>query len=211
MIQKAASILLAAALSAGACGLFAGCGDVISGVIDETKSQLCVGNYDGGVGTQWLYDAADRFEQMYTTTEFEPGTGKVGVEVVVDPNILALAKLFVRFLCTDAEMQYFTAETDMPKSYDMPQELLDEMTYYGRNVWAYNKSGSVIMPYSSSELYRNNVSSLWYTYDWESVVGTQTYAYPVDALRSGVSAKNYFLGMAVSKEAWDNAYSKDFA
>ena len=129
-----------------------------------------------------------------------------------DPNILALAKLFVQFCCTDAEMQYFTAETDMPKSYDyeMPQELLDEMTYYGQNVWMYNKAGSVVMPYSGCELYRNNVSSFWYTYNWESVVGTQTYAYPVDALREGVTAKDYFLGMAISQSDWNNAYSKDF-
>ena len=86
MIKKVASIMLAAALSLGTFGVLAGCGEVISGEIDETKSQLYVGNYDGGVGTQWLYDAADRFEEMFATTEFEPGTGKVGVEVHVDPN-----------------------------------------------------------------------------------------------------------------------------
>ena len=86
MIKKVASIMLAAALSLGTFGVLAGCGEVISGEIDETKSQLYVGNYDGGVGTQWLYDAADRFEEMFATTEFEPGTGKVGVEVHVTPD-----------------------------------------------------------------------------------------------------------------------------
>lgn len=54
--------------------------------IDETKTQLYVSNYDGGVGTQWLRDIADKFEEKYKDYEFEPGSGKKGVEVKIDTN-----------------------------------------------------------------------------------------------------------------------------
>ncbi len=148
----------------------------------------------------------------YTLVEQYPSSVLISAYTTSDPNILALAKLFVQFCCTDQELQYFTAETGIPKSYnyDMPQELLDEMTYYGQNVWTYNSTGEVVLPYSSSELYRNNVSSLWYAYDWEAIVGTSTYSYPVDALRNGISARDYFLGMAVSQSDWNNSYSGSF-
>ena len=75
MVKKIAGITLAAALAAGSMYGFAGCGEVISQSVDETKTQLYVGNYDGGVGTQWLYDAADRFEEIFADYEFEPGSG----------------------------------------------------------------------------------------------------------------------------------------
>ena len=151
-------------------------------------------------------------KQPFTLVEQYPSSVLISSYTTSDPNILALAKLFVQFCCTDQELQYFTAETGIPKSYNytMPQELLDDMTYYGQNVWTYNSTGTVVLPYSSSELYRNNVSSLWYAYDWEAVVGTSPYSYPVDALRSGVSARDYFLGMAVSQNDWNNSYSGSF-
>jgi len=48
--------------------------------IDEKKTQLYVGNYDGGMGDRWLEEYKKGFEEMYKDVSFE--TGKKGVEVI---------------------------------------------------------------------------------------------------------------------------------
>lgn len=70
--------------------LFAGCGTVEDepGVdvkpADTSKAQLTVATWDGGLGSQWLKDAAEKFEELYkNATNFEEG--KTGVEI----NIVA--------------------------------------------------------------------------------------------------------------------------
>lgn len=86
MLKKFAAVIMAAVTALGTMSLFSACGERIGEPIDETKTQLYIGNYDGGVGTQWLYEAASRFEEKYKDFEFEPGTGKKGVEVKINPD-----------------------------------------------------------------------------------------------------------------------------
>ena len=50
--------------------------------IDHTKSQLYVAYYNGGLGEEWYDKVVKDFETMYANYEFEPGTGKKGVQVV---------------------------------------------------------------------------------------------------------------------------------
>ena len=52
--------------------------------IDESKTTLYVSNYNGGYGTEWLYQVRDKFEEAYKDTPFEEG--KVGVQVEIRPN-----------------------------------------------------------------------------------------------------------------------------
>lgn len=52
--------------------------------VDATKTQLHVSNYNGGWGTEWLYNAKDRFEDMFADYQFEDG--KTGVQIHVNPN-----------------------------------------------------------------------------------------------------------------------------
>ena len=62
---------------------FAGCAEAFKTSqlsIDETKTQLYVGNYDGGMGSRWLEEYKKGFEAMYKDVSFEEG--KVGVEVI---------------------------------------------------------------------------------------------------------------------------------
>ena len=86
MLKKFVAVIMAAVTALGTMSLFSACGEQIGEPIDETKTQLYIGNYDGGVGTQWLYEAASRFEEKYKDTAFEPGTGKKGVEVRINPD-----------------------------------------------------------------------------------------------------------------------------
>lgn len=49
--------------------------------IDPTKTQLYLGNYNGGYGYQWVEESIEIFEDIYKDISFEDG--KVGVEVVL--------------------------------------------------------------------------------------------------------------------------------
>ena len=76
------AVLLAAMLSipATACGT-----KEVGREVDDTKAQLYVSNFNGGVGTDWLIEAAiPRFEAAYATKEFIPG--KIGVQVHVEKH-----------------------------------------------------------------------------------------------------------------------------
>ena len=72
-------------LSVAACGK----GPGLTEAIDPNRTQLYVFNYDGGVGTEWLYEIKDRFEAEYKDTCFEPGTNKMGVQIMIEANKLS--------------------------------------------------------------------------------------------------------------------------
>lgn len=81
---------LMATVLAGTTAL-SGCGSIGGGTIienssyDETKANLSVATFDGGVGRAWLEDAIARFEEKYANaTDFE--AGKVGVQISLDGN-----------------------------------------------------------------------------------------------------------------------------
>lgn len=48
---------------------------------DENKTQLVVATFDGGVGSDWLKEAGERFEKKFADTSFEEG--KTGVQVTI--------------------------------------------------------------------------------------------------------------------------------
>lgn len=52
--------------------------------IDKTKTQLYVSVYNGGYGNEWMIRLAERFEDFYKDTSFEPG--KTGVQIIRDDN-----------------------------------------------------------------------------------------------------------------------------
>lgn len=64
----------------------ASCGTKETGEpVDNTKAQLYVSNFNGGVGSDWLVEkAVKRFEEKYATTELV--SGKVGVQVHVEKH-----------------------------------------------------------------------------------------------------------------------------
>lgn len=54
---------------------------------NSNQTELHVYGYNGGVGNEWLYAMESSFEQKYAETEFEPGSGKKGVDVVVSKGL----------------------------------------------------------------------------------------------------------------------------
>ncbi|MBQ8374179.1 MAG: hypothetical protein IJX98_01225 [Clostridia bacterium] len=81
-IQKLGAVALAAICCAGVFA-FPACSKQ-GEQVDETKTQLHVGTFSGGVGYSWLENVEKRFEQDYANVSFEPG--KTGVQVWIDPQ-----------------------------------------------------------------------------------------------------------------------------
>lgn len=77
--------IVALLLAASCLPLAAACARDTGGeAIDENRTQLYVSNFNGGVGTEWLYGVKERFEEAYRNEVFEPGTDKVGVQVIIE-------------------------------------------------------------------------------------------------------------------------------
>ena len=51
------------------------------------STRLLISNYQGGYGRAWLDNAIARFEIEYQNYEFEPGSGKKGIQLYVDSSI----------------------------------------------------------------------------------------------------------------------------
>ena len=55
------------------------CNNNVIDEVDETKTQLTVYSYGGGVGNVWLDEVIKRFEEKYANESFEEG--KTGVQI----------------------------------------------------------------------------------------------------------------------------------
>lgn len=74
------------AFTVAACCVFssAACGPTIVDEGEEGKTNITVGIYSGGYGTEWLDKAVERFEEKYADTSFNEG--ETGVHVIVDKS-----------------------------------------------------------------------------------------------------------------------------
>ena len=85
-MKKKLALLLAVTALATSC--FVGCNpddsDDIVVVIDPTKTQLYVANFDGGVGSDWLTKLKKSFEEDYAEVSFEEG--KMGAQLILDTS-----------------------------------------------------------------------------------------------------------------------------
>ncbi len=90
-LKKATTFTLALMLSLSATACFGGGGggegsgsgatSEVNRPVNESKTQLTVGVYEGGLGQAWARKVADNFEAKFAETSFE--AGKTGVEVTV--------------------------------------------------------------------------------------------------------------------------------
>ncbi|MBO6280266.1 MAG: hypothetical protein J6M95_01630 [Bacilli bacterium] len=50
-------------------------------VVDETKTQIYIKNYQGGYGNKWLYSAKTRYEELHAEDSYE--SGKKGLQIII--------------------------------------------------------------------------------------------------------------------------------
>ncbi len=80
-MKKSLSLLLAGIVVSGSMVGLTGCMGSDGVKIDKNKTQLYVGNYNGGVGDKWLDEVITRFETEYADYQLN---GKTGVQIIKD-------------------------------------------------------------------------------------------------------------------------------
>ena len=140
---------------------------------------------DSGSGKQTLVSANDSFCFVSSATK--------GAK-------LDVAKEFVKFLHSDAELGAFTAKTSItrPFTYEIDDTTKATMSYYGKALMEMKSSSDIVYPYSSNEYYVQNSSTfVLMKWSWNAKVSGKSAATPFDFLRknSSVTAKAYFEGL----------------
>lgn len=103
--KKIAKVIVAALVVIMLFGAFSGCigGDIEQ--IDHAKTQVYVGNYDGGLGHQWLLKLKQRFEEAYK--DYPGVDGKMGVQVMIDNDKDAYSATTLNRTIKNSEQEVF--------------------------------------------------------------------------------------------------------
>ena len=105
---KKQCLMLAAMLAVGSMSAFVGCGPK-GEQVDETKSQLYVGNLYAGWGDEWLQKWKKDFEEKYAETSFE--SGKTGVQIWIDNQRDAYSgQTLLTSIASQTQDMYFTED-----------------------------------------------------------------------------------------------------
>lgn len=110
-MKKLCSKVLALVLASTAIVPAVGCSRSSGEKVDENKSQLYVGLYDGGVGTQYIEEIKSRFEEKYADVSFEDG--KTGVQIMWDGGPSYLGANLLSTIVSDDMDVYFTEEASL--------------------------------------------------------------------------------------------------
>ncbi len=124
-----------------------------------------------------------------------------------DSQNMELAKEFMRFLHSDAEMSKFSAKTSIPRSlkYSVLEEDRDTATHFGQSLIDMRSEAKVVYPYSSVSLVLNNPAAfeevMWFS---TTKVNKTEYTAPMKVFQAGeVSAEDYFNGLyAYQQSKW---------
>lgn len=138
-----------------------------------------------------------------------------------DAETRTLAIDFLKFCYEENSLRTFTKTTGIPLAvkYDIDDEgstlNYDSMCNYHKSLWdVYSqaqRSGNYISNVSSSPIFLSNISVFAFTTDsgfFSTERNTIRYANPREAFNAGLTAKEYFLGMAISETTWRNNYIK---
>ena len=108
--KKAVVLLLTIVCAFGTMGLI-GCGEdgpvsnhVKDQKLDPNKAQLYVSNFNGGVGTEWLYDNIALFQEKYKDVKFTPDT--TGVQVWVDAHKNNASSVYSKMKYEDVQIYF---------------------------------------------------------------------------------------------------------
>lgn len=139
----------------------------------------------------------------------------INANIADDPVLVQLSKDFLQFCYSDQELINFTKETSVFKgvNYNVDKSVFENSSKFAQHMFDIRKNSDVIRPYSANKIYINGQGKFNYAgtaSSWESNVNGTPYKFPREAFRSGLSAKDYFLGMQMSSDAWYKSYSKYF-
>lgn len=92
-------------------------------------------------------------------TDISKSFACINANLVYEPEILEVAKLFLAFCYTEESLAEFTETTGAVRlmNYDVNEMDLSE---YGQKVWEYVKNSDVVLPYSNQDKYLTNIKDL---------------------------------------------------
>lgn len=131
---------------------------------------------------------------------------------------IPLAKLFLQFTSTEAELQHFTTCVGQPRNfiYDLTDEQYNSLSTFQKTVWDLKYEADVVYPYSDTPLYSAYPSDFRFEHFYESAYLGISYAQPYQdfykSASSGLDAKQFWLGhiSLKNKSAWDSAYGPNY-
>lgn len=139
------------------------------------------------------------------------------IPLVTDPMVVVNANSeskreilehFVRYMFCDESLRRFTQETGMLTGieYTPSEEDYANMSYYQKQLWQLRAESNPVFISNKGSIYSYAYSTFRIDAAW---VGGPNGMYdnPVSAFKDGISAREYFEGMAVSEEAWLGKYS----
>lgn len=131
-----------------------------------------------------------------------------------DAVILDLAKKFLQFCYTDESLVEFSVTTGLPKglNYTIPEDKLALVdNYFQRDILATKLTSDVVYPYSANPIFMNDQSEFMFNQGaavWAAAYDGRATTSFLTALKTGVSAKDYFLAASTDEEEWNNRYAE---
>ena len=147
--------------------------------------------------TQAEVDAAAQSEKPYTLYDEAYSIGFVRKNI--DSWKMPIALDFIQFACNDESLLEYTQITSTNKAlkFTMTEEQLAGLTSYARSLYDIKSRAEVVYPYSTTELYLSHQSEFVTYQVFRSTVKGADHRWAAEALKNGISTKDYFEGMSV--------------
>ncbi len=119
---------------------------------------------------------------------------------IKDPAKLALAKKFLKFVHSDDEMQEFTVNTSTlkPLYYAIPEEKMERMSYFGKDIAAARNNPDIdtVYTYSDAPVFVNNFSQFYVVdYSWKCGISDSEYPLYMFSKNKSLTIKTLFDSM----------------
>ena len=143
----------------------------------------------------------------------------VNKNITGDAKKIEVAEKFLKFVYENASLQKYTTIAQMPAAvrYDMPKAQYDTMDTYGKSTWDIYKAAMDANNWSStvsdSLIFLQNpvrfkFGTSYHFFHTTTSEGASVELPKVAFQEKGMSAMDYFQGMAISESAWNSLYNK---
>lgn len=129
-------------------------------------------------------------------------------------DVQAVAKLFLKTLYTQAELEAFTKDTGCARgvNYEISAGTRAGLNAYARSLYDLKNASVIIDPVANNTLFTSNSSNFIFagiSNMWKINYNGTTYLLLKDCLENGATAEEAFMG-GITQEEWESAYSRYF-
>ena len=134
------------------------------------------------------YDESELGEQTY----YDQNMSIVFVNANCTPVQAAVAKKFIQYISMESNLQKFNTITGIGRDYkyELTDEQFNSLSAVGKEIYEGTKSQNIVYGFTT----KYNYSKKQMGWEQQSIIAGKYFQYPVDAFRSGYTAKEFFLG-----------------